>query len=227
MHTTDVSKVAKFAQEVFCLELPLGLEELKKAYRKASKKLHPDVEGGDEEAFKAMRSAYDFIAGLYGNMPGIFRQKSEESGSSFTTVTKEGIPLSELGLGLGPTTNGRDCDICGHNGYTTHHGKHYVVCQACNEQGMVPKKFCCRACNGSGKFTQQRTQRVVNCRKCNGTGIFTHPFSSNPCPVCFGTKTLWSEDTRRVFYNRCWKCEGTGEIKIFNPMLPKGALAPR
>ena len=225
MHTNDMLiKADKLAREHFGLALPVQLVVLKRAYRDASRKLHPDM-GGDEEAFKTMHSVYEFLANLQG-YTGIFTRDADNEIVAPTT-TVEGIPLSELGLGLGPTTNGRDCETCNHNGYTTHHGYHYVVCQECDEMGMMPRKFPCRACRGSGKFTQRRSERVVDCRKCNGTGQYKHPFWIVPCPHCYGSKTMHVENPEGVYYTRCLECRGTGEIMIFNPVLPKGALAAR
>lgn len=34
---------------------------LKQAYKKRSKEVHPDVEGGSHEAFKALQEAYDLL----------------------------------------------------------------------------------------------------------------------------------------------------------------------
>lgn len=34
---------------------------LKQAYKKRSKEVHPDVEGGSPEAFKALQEAYDLL----------------------------------------------------------------------------------------------------------------------------------------------------------------------
>ena len=225
MLTTEpvIIKAAALARKHFGLVLPVEFIILKKAYRDTSRKLHPDVEGGNEELFKEMYSAYEYLASLQ-RCPGVFTTDADGE-SSAPTTTVEGIPLSELGLGLGPTTNGRDCESCNHNGYTTGHGYHYVICQECDERGMMPRKFPCHACDGSGKFTQRRSERVVDCKRCNGTGQYKHQFLTVPCSYCYGSKTIRVEKTDSIYYNRCWKCNGTGEIMIFNPVLPKGALA--
>ena len=116
MYTTDVSRVLILAQKFFCLEIPFTLTELKKAYRKASRELHPDMDGGDEEDFKAMQSAYEFIS-KFGQMPEVFTQEKDRDSDSRPLTTTDGTPLADLGLGLGPTTNGKDCESCGHTGY--------------------------------------------------------------------------------------------------------------
>lgn len=221
MHTNDTRvKAAAFAKEYFNLFLPFSVGDLKKAHRKTSRELHPDL-GGDEERFKKMQSAYDFLLGLQGKSFGIF-EESEIDGVIEATVT--GIPLSELGLGLGPTTNGKDCSGCNHRGYTVRYGRKWTVCDYCDDYGFAPREFPCRACNGTGKFTQRRTKRVVDCRVCNGTGTFKHPYLKMQCPKCRGGKTIWGEDANSPIYEVCWECKGKGEIPIWNPVLPKGAL---
>jgi DnaJ-class molecular chaperone len=207
------------AGKFFNLSLPCGIGDLKSAYRKASRELHPDL-GGDEEAFKEMRNAYEFLLGLHGKSLGIFKEKEIDSNSKKTV---EGISLHNLGQGLGPTQNGRDCPDCEHRGYTVEFGREWKYCDYCDDFGYIPREFPCRACNGTGKFTQA-SKRVVNCRICNGTGIFKHPYLRTICPKCRGSKTIWGKDESSPKYRVCSKCEGKGEIPIWNPVIPKGRL---
>ena len=53
------------AYELLGIDRNAGLEEIKKAYRRLAKGLHPDVNAGDAEAaerFKAMTAAYNLLA---------------------------------------------------------------------------------------------------------------------------------------------------------------------
>jgi len=177
--------------------------------------------GGSEEAFKKMQNAYEFLLALHGKALGVFREE-EINGNSKKTV--DGIPLVELGQGLGPTTNGKNCPTCEHRGYTIEYGRSWSVCEECDELGRVSREFPCRACRGTGKFTQRRTRRVVDCRACNGTGVFRHPLLMMRCPKCLGTKTVWGKDENGPIYRVCWECRGKGEILIWNPVFPKGRL---
>lgn len=221
MHTNNtLIKATTFAKQHFNLSLPFSIGDLKKAHRKISRELHPDL-GGDTEKFKEMQEAYDFLLELQGKSFGIF-QETEIDGVIEQTV--DGIILSDLGLGLGPTTNGKDCPRCDHRGYTVRYGRKWTVCEYCDDYGLAPREFPCHACNGTGKFTQRRSEKTVDCRKCNGTGVFKHPYLKMRCPRCRGDKTIWGKDSNSPIYEVCYECKGKGEIEIWNPVLPKGAL---
>lgn len=211
------------ARCVFGLEAPFTVADLKKAYRRRSLEVHPDVaedKAVAEEAFKELVAAYEFLSNLQGS-PGLFCPEKDGPVNVSFAVTGDGTPLSELGLGLGPTTNGRDCEVCDHKGYTIHHGRHFVVCEACDEFGRMREEFPCHSCKQTGKFTL-RSGRVVDCRFCLGTGKVKGN-RYRVCSKCHGSKTLWVEDDK-PYYSKCSHCDGTGEIKIFNPVLLKGAL---
>lgn len=222
MHTNNtLIKVAILAKEHFNLSLPFSIGDLKKAHRKSSRELHPDL-GGNAEKFKNMQSAYDFLLKLQGKAFGIFKE-TEIDGVIEQTVN--GILLSELGLGLSLTKNGKDCSKCNHRGYTVRYGRKWTVCDYCDDYGSAPREFPCCACNGTGKFTQMRTKKVVDCRVCNGTGVFKHPRLKMRCPKCQGNKTIWGKDSNSPIYEVCDKCKGKGEVEIWNPVLRKGVLA--
>ena len=48
----------------FNLTAPVAFEDVKRRYRKESKRLHPDL-GGSEEKFKALSNAFDGLKQLY------------------------------------------------------------------------------------------------------------------------------------------------------------------
>ena len=62
----------KFNETTACVELglsaPSSMEEVRKAYKNLARKLHPDV-GGDEERFKRVSIAYQFLVDLYDKSP--------------------------------------------------------------------------------------------------------------------------------------------------------------
>src|SRR5208337_3628731 len=66
--------------------------------------------------------------------------------------TTDGRPLSELGLGLGPTQNGRDCDKCHHKGYVEEAIGGWQTCSWCL-MGYAYSEPCNR-CKGTGKFSK-------------------------------------------------------------------------
>lgn len=202
------------AAETMGLTLPVSLTEFKRAYRSAVKSLHPDNKRtGDSEAFIKIQQAYELLS---------VTPEAFEGAPPSSIMTADGTPLSELGKGLGPTTNGRICPDCEGNGYETLEGfGSWKVCENCIG-GRVPRVYPCRPCKGTGKFTQEKSGRVVDCRVCKGTGLFRHPRITMNCPVCDGTATV--KTPGNVVYNICWRCKGAGEVKIFNPVIPKGAL---
>ena len=204
------------AVRVFGINLPTSLNELKKAYREEAKKCHPD-KGGSEEDFKRLRKVYDQLLNFEGD-PNVF---SNGNGSS-KKETVDGTPLSELGLGLGPKVNGMDCRYCNHKGYIEKEPEWFIDCSACGGSGEVRRKTECRNCKGSGKFTQARSKRVVDCRTCRGTGSFLLS-SMTICLECVGNGRVM-EKTGSPLYHRCSSCYGTGEIRIYNPVIPKGRL---
>jgi DnaJ-class molecular chaperone len=206
-------ELSRLAEYHFGLQLPVASISLKKAYRRKSLELHPDA-GGDERLFKEMQAAYNT---LVEHSSIIFEGETEYGGEAKTV---EGIPLSELGLGLGPTTNGTDCPDCGHRGYVENHGSRTKRCDHCT-LGLV-RSAKCRACSGTGRFEQRRSKRVVECRVCRGSGrfIYRRPVY---CSTCGGTGVVW-EETGAVTYGKCYKCKGKGEIPIWNPVIQKGAM---
>lgn len=214
------SDALQLAQVYFNLSFPCSIGTLKKAYREACRKLHPDL-GGDEEKFKQMQLAYERIEALQGKSLGIF-QETEIDNNGHPTTT-DGTPLSDLGKGLGPTTNGKDCPSCEHKGYSVRFGHAWKFCDYCMN-GFVRREFPCNACQGTGKFTQRNTKRIVPCLRCQGSGVWKHPFLLMMCPKCFGSQTIHESDEKTRFYEKCDHCHGTGEVLIWNPVIPKGSL---
>lgn len=218
MATTKFQDPVVLAQKYFNLTLPTTLDDLKSAFRTMAKRLHTDVSGADTKiAFGEMKDAYDYLVSLNGSS-GVF----SEGSSCRELVTVDGTPLSELGFGLESTVNGADCPNCQRKGYTTTFGLGYRVCMECDEHGEMPRSFMCKSCKGT-KLFKQRLGRVVACRTCAGTGIFKHPYLTQLCQFCGGTKTRLTE-TEQANYHRCWECRGKGEIPMWNPVLPKGRL---
>lgn len=171
------------ARKYFHVELPVLSSVLKSAFRAAAKQLHTDT-GGDKNAFISMKETYDKIQ----EMGLVVQTDADLPAASWKVLcTVGGTPLSDLGLGLGPTVNGRDCETCLGKGYTA--------------------------------FTQR--QRVT-CPRCfgGGDGWGSHPF----CAVCRGRGTV-EVGPAVTRYHQCGVCEGTGEIKIYNPVILKGAMS--
>lgn len=233
MRTINEGQAIELLHIHFNFEAPVAFEDVKKKYRQESKRLHPDSGSPDcsEEAFKTLGGAFDNLKRLYQLGSPLFDaepQEEVEGGepqpAKMPRETVDGTPLSELGLGLGPTTNGRECIRCEQRGYTItkEHGK--GRCQKCAGRGMQPREYHCKACGGTGKFTQRRSGRVVDCRVCNGTGKFRHHFLTEWCRACDATGTASNDRVTHIYAMKCYECKGTGETEVWNPVLPKGRL---
>jgi DnaJ family protein A protein 2 len=221
------SELISLARSHFGVELPTSSVELKKAYRRACIRLHPDV-GGDEIEFKEMQKAYDRITDM-GSIYAVFSEEKEYATDEQKTAN--GVLLKDLGLGLGPNVNGKDCPTCGHKGYIENNDPpdHYP-CTRCYGTGLVYRHHpVCRACKGTGKFKQARSGRVVECRVCKGSGVWNPRNEASTkrgwyvCEACCGAGFA-REKHRKAYYSVCYTCSGTGEIPCWNPVLLKGAL---
>ncbi len=136
--------------------------------------------------------------------------------------TRDGTPLSSLGLGLDPGLNICGCVWCMRAGYTTTQKRvaAKVPCQTCNATGSVPRTFPCGPCKGTGKFTQKKSRKVVDCLRCEGTGKFKHPKHTDKCGECHGRKVRNGSKLIPI-YHKCNECGGAGEVEIFNPVILK------
>jgi hypothetical protein len=100
----------------------------------------------------------------------------EESPALLETV--DGIELSSLGLGLGPTTNGKDCENCNGMGYEVNHGYNYKVCRGCNGGRVWYKDWRsgrdavrdCFICRGSATVRIPGDEYYNRCLTCDGCG---------------------------------------------------------
>lgn len=115
-------------------------------------------------------------------------------------VTVEGISLMDLGKGL-PEKNAVKCDACEGLGYTTTINRRLISgepCPACSGMGIIWNYL------GWGNIKEWKT-----CQRCQGRGMFS--------PV-YQEKNL---------YHACTRCNGTGEIEIYNPVLKKGVVVTK
>lgn len=218
----ELQKAADFAMKHFKLSLPMTAEELKDAFRARARELHPDA-GGDENtahAFSDMKKAYDQLREME-SVPGVFRGNGSFRFEIIETTT-DGTPLSELGKGLGRVKNGKPCNYCRGQGYTEGAMHDWIFCGHCRGQGKVPKVYPCRACEGSGKFTQKQSRKVVDCFRCEGTGRFAHPWHFEVCGECRGLGTVPTRGRR--IYHKCSRCKGAGQTEVFNPVVIKDTI---
>lgn len=231
MRTITEGQAIELLHTLFSLTAPVAFDDVKKKYRSETKRLHPDI-GGDAEAFKALGGAFDSLKQLYQMGSHLFEAEPLEDGvedqpkqPAIPRETVDGIPLSELGLGLGPTTNGVGCIRCEQRGYTITKEHARGLCQSCEGRGARPRYEDCVSCNGTGKFTQRRSGRTVDCYTCIGSGKYTRPYWQQRCESCQGLGRTNGKQVTSIFVMKCGECKGTGEILVWNPVIPKGRLA--
>ena len=184
----EYSNVVESRASILNLQIPFTEEDLKQSFRLKAKETHPD-RGGDAETFKSVFDAYEFLQGFI---------SIKSSGYVKGVRTFEGQIMSDLGQGLGPTTNGKTCDKCDGRGYTMTINRILVSGEEC------------AACGGSGLFYKSKSHMYygwpVRCGRCQGRGNFNAVYEE------------------RNIYHTCTHCSGTGEVEIHNPVLQKGGM---
>jgi hypothetical protein len=89
----------------------------------------------------------------------------------------------------------------------------------------------CFECEGAGRipWTQNVFERlwdVYDRRRSRVVGIFlAEKMVESGTPMSKAKEILgFKGEGRQVFYHKCYKCKGIGEIEMFNPVLPRGLL---
>ncbi|MEP7370395.1 MAG: molecular chaperone DnaJ [Dermatophilaceae bacterium] len=190
-------------------------EDIKRAYRRMARKLHPDVntDAGAEEDFKKVSQAYDvlsdpdkrrsFDAGAdpYGGASGGFGQ-----GFSFSDVMDAFFGQAASGAGRGPRSRQRRGDdalirleidlsqaVFGADRELTIDTA--VACDTCHGDGAQPGTGTrsCDVCGGRGEIRQ--VQR----------SFLGQVMTSRTCSACRGMGT--------VIANPCFECSGEGRVR--------------
>jgi DnaJ-class molecular chaperone len=227
-HIPTLHEAAAMAKVEFKLDLPVTLDVLKGALRLQLNTWHPDrhPEADRERATEVFRHKMDTYEQIV-RCPQAFQ---ESAVYEITHRTVDGRLLSDLGTGLGPLVNASDCGMCGAKGYVVTFEQETVPCTECDAVGRPLES--CRDCRGSGKFAL-RSKRVVDCRRCQGTGKVSMKSNTsrwslydylNICSYCSGSKRRVVDNKLRPVYHTCTTCNGSGAIRIFNPVIRRGAI---
>ena len=217
--------------EVLGVEKNASAEEIKKAYRKAAVKYHPDKNPGDKEAeekFKEAAEAYDVLsddqkrarydqfghagmeggAGGYGggfsggfSMEDIFRNFGDIFGGHF------GGGFG--GFGGGGSSRGRAVNR-GSDLRVKVKLSLKEIAEGCTKKIKIAKQIACDQCGGTGA---KDSNSYSTCSTCNGAGytvemvnsFFGRAQTQRVCPTCGGEG--------KVITSPCSKCRGEGVVR--------------
>ena len=182
-------------------------DELKKAYRKLVREVHPDRNPGSEERFKEVQGAYDVLSdpekrkqydrfGSANGQPG--------AGAGGTTFDFGDFDLGDIFGGLFNRGGGRQQPQRGQRGndvevevrvsfedalqgvQTTVPVQLELACHTCHGTGAAPgtTPIVCPNCNGSGVVATSQGLFALQqpCPQCRGMGSIVQ----TPCPTCRG-----------------------------------------
>lgn len=194
-------------------------EELKKAYRKKSRELHPDT-GGDEDAFKELQAAYEVLKNpqarsnydQYGDPRGPMGGMGGMGGDPFAGAGMGDLNdlismlFGQGGMGgrgsRGPVNEGRDAIVDTVISLEeAFRGVERSVdvrlgrgCSTCDGTGSKDKKppITCTTCGGSGMVQQVRNS------------LFGQMMTQGICPQCRGAGSTIPDP--------CETCEGEGRV---------------
>lgn len=212
--------------EVLGVEKNANADEIKKAYRKAAIKYHPDKNPGDKEAeekFKEAAEAYDVLHDKQK------RQQYDQFGfdgpagaGGFGGFGGAGMNMDDIFSMFGDIFGGR----AGFGGFgggqrrpQQHRGSDLrlkvklslnEVANGVTKKFKVRKDITCSHCHGSGAEAGSGTE---TCQTCHGSGVITHTTQSifgmmqtqGVCPTCNGEG--------HVIKNKCKHCGGSGVVK--------------
>lgn len=190
-------------------------DEIKKAYRKLSRKYHPDIAGPEfEDKFKEVNNAYDVLSdpdkrrmydmgadpnnpnagaqGFSGGFGDIFNDLFGAFGGGGASMGP--IPRTQKGSD-GKITMTVSLRTCVFGGTEQTQVSAYQVCPDCHGTGCEgdTKPVTCPDCKGSGSV-----QRVTNT-------LLGQMMSTSPCPKCEGHGT--------VIEKPCGTCHGHGRVR--------------
>jgi molecular chaperone DnaJ len=210
--------------EVLGVERNADADTIKKAYRKAAIKYHPDKNPGDKEAeekFKEAAEAYDVLsnddkrarydrfghAGMGGAAGGGFGGQGGFSGGfSMDDIFEQFGDI--FGGAFGGGRRGRSRSVNrGSDIRITVKLTLQEIAEGVTKKRKINKTVKCDKCGGSGA---KDASSIVTCPECNGSGyvitvqnsFFGRMQTQSICPTCGGSG--------RTIKDKCSKCGGEG-----------------
>ncbi len=216
--------------EVLGVAKSANADEIKKAYRKAAIKFHPDKNPGDKEAedkFKEAAEAYDVLSddqkrARYDQFGHAGMSGAAGGGGYGGGFSGGGFSMDDIFSQFGDIFGGHFSG--GGRGYSrggqrVNRGsdiriKVKLTLEEINEgvtkKLKISKNIACDKCGGSGA---KDSTAYTTCHTCNGSGyvmrvensFFGRIQTQGVCPTCNGTG--------KVITEKCDKCSGVGTIK--------------
>lgn len=197
-------------------------DEIKKAFRKMSKKYHPDLHPGDkdaEEKFKEVNEAYQVLSDSEKRQRyDQFGHAGVDGNAGFGGQGFGGFDMGDIGDIFGDIFGG-----FGGGGRSRRNGprrgsdlSEYVnlsfteAAFGCKKKINITKTEKCDECGGSGA---KKGTQPVTCSQCNGTGqvqqrrqtMFGFSNVISECPTCRGKGKIIKEP--------CSTCRGSGTVR--------------
>ena len=221
--------------EVLGVDKNAGTDEIKKAYRKAAMKYHPDRNPGDKEAeekFKEVGEAYEVLSddqkrsrydqfGFAGVDPnygaGAGAGGYGFGGGGFGGFGDFGDIFSEFFGGGASRASSANTPRRGENVMSRLELTFEEAAFGCEKEVSSQRIEGCAACNGTGSADGV----VETCSTCRGTGSIrtTQNFmgmsmqSTSVCPKCNGKG--------KTIKNPCGTCKGKGKVRKTNKVKVK------
>lgn len=228
--------------EVLGVERNANADEIKKAYRKAAIKYHPDKNPGDKEAeekFKEAAEAYDVLSNpekraRYDQF-GHAGMNGSAAGGGFGGFSGGGFSMEDIFSQFGDIFGGHFGGFGGGSrGGTQRRGNRgsdirvkvkltlAEISSGTTKKLKVNKYIACDKCGGTGA---KDSSSYSTCQTCNGTGVVTRIENTffgrmqtqSVCPACGGEG--------RIITAKCDKCGGEGIVKgseIIEINIPAG-----
>jgi molecular chaperone DnaJ len=204
--------VAKSLYEALGVSKNASQDEIKKAYRKLVREVHPDRNPGNEERFKEVQGAYDVLSDpekrkqydRFGSANGRFGAGAGPAGG--TTFDFGDFDLGDIFGGLFNRGGARDQPQRGQRGndvevavnvsfedalrgvQTTVPVQLDLACHTCHGTGAAPGTApkTCPQCDGTGVVATSQGLFALQqpCPRCHGMGSIVE----TPCPTCHGSR---------------------------------------
>lgn len=217
--------MARDLYEVIGVSKEASEAEIKKAFRKKARELHPDVNKAPdaEDQFKELNEAYDVLSDpqkraqydRFGTIPGATGGNPYGGGSGYVDLEDlfgGGFGMGDIfstffggqggGGGRAARKDGRDMGV----------GLRVTleeVAEGVKKEIVYDRLAPCPDCDGKGLG---ENGREITCPECNGQGrvvtvrstFLGNMQSASPCPECHGVGTR--------IENPCPECEGQGRV---------------